>query len=58
MSVICDCCGRRSVTGYCRVDGGHMHFACWDDHHSDPTGPWPPEHECHRDRAARIEAHP
>lgn len=29
-----------------RVDGGSMHFRCWEEHHSDPTMEWPVGHEC------------
>lgn len=38
----CTCCGRR-------VPGSpvqQVHLDCWVEHHSDPTGPWPPDHEC------------
>lgn len=35
----CCCCGwtTRETT---RVDTGPIHFKCWDEHHSDPTGVW------------------
>lgn len=36
----CRCCGRRNF------GLGSMHLDCWSEHHSDPTGPWPPEHVC------------
>ena len=28
------------------VDSGPIHFDCWEEHHSDPTGTWPPDHAC------------
>lgn len=40
----CRCCGL--VGHLTRVDGGDMHLDCWMEHHSDPTGAWPPNHEC------------
>lgn len=40
----CYCCGRPGPDT--RVEGGAMHFRCWDEHHSDPTGEWPEDHEC------------
>jgi hypothetical protein len=43
----CDCCGNGSPDTH--VSGGAMHFRCWDERHSDPTGPWPPEHACQKD---------
>lgn len=43
----CVCCGRTSYeSGMARVDRGPIHFDCWEEHHSDPSGVWPPEHEC------------
>ena len=47
MTAPCTCCGRTWPNPpNCRTDGGLIHFSCWDEHHSDPTGPWPPEHAC------------
>lgn len=43
----CVCCSRTSYEiGMARVDRGPIHFDCWEEHHSDPSGVWPPEHEC------------
>jgi len=37
---VCVCCGRDWPNRPdCRMDGGPVHFSCWDEHHSDPTGP-------------------
>ena len=45
--VACVCCGRDGwAAGMPRVDTGPIHFDCWEEHHSDPTGVWPPEHDC------------
>lgn len=42
----CVCCGRRATNHSPRVERGRMHLDCWDEHHSDPTGVWPPTHTC------------
>lgn len=53
MADVCTCCGRGWPNRpNCHADDGPIHFSCWDEHHSDPTGPWPPEHVC----SSRIEA--
>ena len=44
--ILCVCCGRVAHESSPRVDRGPIHFDCWEEHHSDPTGPWPPNHEC------------
>ena len=45
--VTCVCCGRTGYAmGMARVSRGPIHFGCWEEHHSDPTGVWPPEHDC------------
>lgn len=47
-SSTCTCCGRR-------VPGSpvqQIHLDCWIEHHSDPTGPWPPDHTCTADGEA------
>ena len=41
----CVCCGLTTQAGV-RVDSGPIHFDCWDEHHSDPTGAWPASHIC------------
>lgn len=43
----CYCCGRSAPDT--RVDGGMMHFRCWDEHHSDPHTEWPVGHVCQHD---------
>lgn len=48
----CVCCGQRFEFGdppNLRKDGGLVHFACWEEHHSDPTEEWPPGHTCKSD---------
>lgn len=43
----CVCCGRSLNPAWSpRVDSGPIHLDCWDEHHSDPTGVWPPDHVC------------
>lgn len=42
----CVCCGKPVNANAPRVDRGKIHFDCWDEHHSDPTGVWPPDHQC------------
>lgn len=43
----CVCCKRLGYAmGMARVARGPIHFDCWEEHHSDPTGVWPPEHNC------------
>jgi len=43
----CVCCGRDWPNRpNCRTDSGPMHFSCWEEHHSDPTSVWLPEHAC------------
>lgn len=42
----CVCCGRPALINSSHTDAGPIHFDCWEDHHSDPTGVWPPEHTC------------
>ena len=47
----CFCCGTVAAPWQLvLVDGGPMHFRCWERHHSDPTGEWPLGHECEGDR--------
>jgi len=48
----CYCCGRLGPDT--RVEGGGMHFRCWDEHHSDPTTEWPVGHECEGGKHGRI----
>ena len=38
----CVCCGR-TIPG---APVQQIHLDCWIEHHSDPSGPWPPEHAC------------
>ena len=46
----CTCCGKNWPTRPdARTDTGPIHFRCWDEHHSDPTGEWPPGHVCWAD---------
>ena len=45
-AVACVCCGRTFPTPTARTDTGPIHFNCWDEHHSDPAGPWPESHAC------------
>ena len=43
----CVCCGKRGpFDPKSRMTLGPVHFQCWDEHHSGPTGPWPPNHAC------------
>lgn len=43
----CVCCGLSWPTKpNVRTESGPVHFDCWSEHHSDPTGPWPPNHLC------------
>jgi len=46
-NVACKCCGRTILYGggY-PVTSGKMHAKCWEEHHSDPEGPWPRDHKC------------
>lgn len=44
--ITCCCCGRPATEADPRTDGGRMHFDCWNEHHSDPTEVWPPDHQC------------
>ena len=45
---ICTCCGTNwSTPPDARTDTGPIHSRCWDEHHSDPTGEWPPGHVCY-----------
>jgi hypothetical protein len=39
----CLCCGRRVVNANPRQP---LHLDCWTEHHSDPSGVWPPSHNC------------
>ena len=40
----CACCGTRLTKK--ASDRNRMHFECWEEHHSDPGGSWPPGHQC------------
>ena len=52
----CVCCGRSLNPAWSpRVDSGPIHFDCWDEHHSDPTGVWPPDHVCAIERANQAD---
>ena len=60
-SPICKCCGRWAshLGSLIRAGSREMHPACWEKHHSHPSGPWPEDHVCvvHRgapDVAERI----
>ena len=44
VAVQCECCGK-SLTKRAG-DPNRKHVACWEEHHSDPGGPWPPGHQC------------
>lgn len=44
----CLCCGRAVVNANPRQP---LHLDCWTEHHSDPTGVWPPNHNCPLDPA-------
>lgn len=47
MSARCVCCGRSWPNPpTARADTGPIHWECWEEHHSDPTGEWPPGHIC------------
>lgn len=39
----CLCCGRSVPHANPRQP---LHLDCWDEHHSDPTGVWPLDHDC------------
>jgi hypothetical protein len=39
----CKCCGRGVPDANPRQP---LHLDCWTEHHSDPTGVWPPDHKC------------
>lgn len=43
----CLCCKRPVMNPNPRQP---LHLDCWVEHHSDPTGVWPPEHTCEFDR--------
>lgn len=32
-----------------------MHLSCWQEHHSDPDGAWPENHECLGDHVRSIQ---
>lgn len=51
----CKCCGRAGVWGGYAVVGGY-HYGCWEEHHSDPRGAWPPRHKCDPDGSRRLNA--
>ena len=43
------CCGTRLTKK--ASDRNRMHFECWEEHHSDPGGSWPPSHRCQMPRS-------
>lgn len=47
----CKCCPLPHTSDLVRVGEGYMHFKCWEEHHSDPSGPWPKGHKCEGDQA-------
>ena len=57
-SPVCKCCGRWAshLGSLIRTSGGEMHPACWDKHHSHPSGPWPEDHACAVHRGAPVVA--
>lgn len=49
-NLACLCCGR-TIPGESNPRQP-LHLDCWTEHHSDPTGVWPPDHECELDGPA------